>query len=392
MMRQGRWPASQRNEVHAQRPLLSRRRGHDGVTIPSDIGRLADYERHAAACLGPDTWRHIQEGADRDLTVAANRAAFDQLRLIPRTMADLRGGSTAIQLFGRRHAVPILLAPLAYQRIAHFEGELASARAAMALETGMVVSTLSSVPLEEVATAATQAAVDLGTPAAPLWFQLYLQADRGHSAELVRRAETAGYEAIVLTVDASIKRSSFVLPEGIDAANLRGLPRLTQTSVAGARILFGTPLVDAAPRWEDLVWLRALTRLPLILKGVLSPEDGRRAVELGCDAVIVSNHGGRVLDGVVTPVEMMPAMVDAVQGRVPLLLDGGVRRGTDVVKALALGASAVLVGRPQMHALAVAGMAGVAHMLHILRTELEVAMAQTGCATPGAIVGDRMRR
>ncbi len=357
-----------------------------GVTIPADIGSLADYERHAAACLTPDAWRHIQEGAD----AGGNRAAFDALRLLPRVMTDLRGGDTEIELFGRRHAVPILFAPIAYQRIAHPEGEHASARAATALGTGMVVSTLSSVPLEEVAAAARQAAADLNAASAPLWFQLYLQPDRAQSAALVRRAEAAGYEAIVLTVDAAIKRSSFTLPDGVDAANLRGLPRVSQTSVAGGRILFGTPLVEAAPRWEDLAWLRALTRLPLILKGVLSPDDALRAIDFGCDGVIVSDHGGRVLAGLASPVAMLPAIAEAVQGRVPLLLDGGVRSGSDVVKALALGASAVLVGRPQMHALAVAGMAGVAHMLHMLRAELEFAMAQIGCATPAAIGRDRL--
>lgn len=326
------------------------------------------------------------------LSHASNRAIFDALRLVPRVMTDLRDGGTAIELLGRRHSSPILLAPVAYQRIAHPDGELATVRAAMALGTGLVLSTLSSVSLEDVSAAAKEAADGLRTPAAPLWFQLYLQENRACSAELVLRAETAGYDAIVLTVDAPIKRSSFTLPEGVDAANLRGMSRLTQTAVAGGRILFGTPLIEAAPRWQDLIWLRALTRLPLLVKGVLSADDARRAIDLGCDGVIVSNHGGRVLDGLVSPMEMMPAIVEAVAGRVPLLLDGDVRRGTDVIKALALGASAVLVGRPQFHGLAVAGMSGVAHLLHILRTELEVAMAQIGCATPSDIGPDRLRR
>ena len=264
------------------------------MTISADILQLADYERHAAARLTPDAWCHIQEGVDRD-TMQGNRASFDRLRFVPRVMTDLRVGSTGIDLFGARHATPIMLAPLAYQRIAHPDGELATVRAAMALETGMVVSTLSSVSLEEIATAARQATVELQTSPAPLWFQLYLQPDRGCSIELVQRAEAAGYAAIVLTVDAAIKRSGFILPEGVDAANLRGMATIRQTSVPGGRIVFGTPLIDAAPRWEDLRWLRALTRLPIILKGVLSPDDARRAIELGCDGVIVSNHGGRVL-------------------------------------------------------------------------------------------------
>jgi 4-hydroxymandelate oxidase len=351
------------------------------AAIPPGLQTLDDYERQAARHMPADSWEHLQGGSGSGITLADNRAAFDRIRLLPRMLQDLRGGTTAIELFGRRHATPILLAPLAYQRLAHTEGELAVVRAAMAMAVGTVVSTLSSVPLEDIATAGRNAAQELGSAPAPLWFQLYLQEDSGWSAELVSRAEAAGYEAIVLTVDASIKRSDFILPPGIDAANLRGMPRLRQTSVPQGRILFGTPLADAAPGWGDLAWLRTRTSLPLILKGVLAAEDARRAVAAGVDGLIVSNHGGRVLDGLPSALDVMPNIVDAVMGQVPLLLDGGVRSGTDIVKALALGASAVLIGRPQMHGLAVAGMAGVAHIAHILRAELELAMAQLGCRT-----------
>ena len=351
------------------------------AAIPAGLQTLDDYERQAPRHMPADSWDHLQGGAGRDITLADNRAAFDRIRLLPRMLQDLRGGTTAIELFGRRHEAPILLAPLAYQRLAHPEGELAVVRAAMAMAVGTVVSTLSSVPLEDIATAGRNAAEELGSAPAPIWFQLYLQEDRGWSAELVSRAEAAGYEAIVLTVDASIKRSDFILPPGIDAANLRGMPRLRQTSAPQGRILFGTPLADAAPGWDDLAWLRTRTSLPLVVKGVLATEDARRAVAAGVDGLIVSNHGGRVLDGLPSALDVMPDIVDAVMGQVPLLLDGGVRSGTDIVKALALGASAVLIGRPQMHGLAVAGMPGVAHIAHILRAELELAMAQLGCRT-----------
>ena len=354
-----------------------------GGHLIADLTSLDDYERRAATLLPPETWRHIQSGADRELTLAANRAAFDRLSLLPRTLVDLRGGSTALDLFGRRHAAPIMLAPVAYQRLAHPDGELATVSAATALATGMIVSTLSSVTIEDIAATGRQ----LGD--APLWFQLYLQEDRGWSAELVRRAEAAGYEAIVLTVDASIKRSSFVLPEGVEAANLRGMPRRPHTTTAGGAILFGTPLLDAAPRWKDLAWLRSLTRLPLLVKGLLAPADARLAIEHGADGIIVSNHGGRVLDGLPSPLEVMPAMVDAARG-VPLLLDGGIRSGTDVVKALAMGARAVLIGRPQYHGLAVAGIAGVAHVLHMLRAELELTMIQIGCPMLADMTRDRL--
>jgi 4-hydroxymandelate oxidase len=351
------------------------------TAIPPDLRSVADYEERARHHIDPAAWEHLQGGAGAGLTLIENRAAFDRLRLLPRILADLTGGSTAIELFGRSHATPILLAPLAYQRLAHPDGELATVRAATAMEIGMVASTLSSVTLEEIAGAGRSAARELGSDPAPLWFQLYLQEDRGWTTDLVRRAEVAGYDAIVLTVDASIKRSDFTLPAGVEAANLRGLPGLRQTSMPQGRILFGTPLADAAPGWEDLAWLRSLTSLPLIVKGVLAAEDARLAVAAGADGLIISNHGGRVLDGLPSALEVMPGMIDAVGGKVPLLLDGGVRGGTDIAKALALGAAAVLIGRPQMHALAVAGMAGVAHMLHILRAELELAMAQLGCRT-----------
>lgn len=352
--------------------------------IPGDIACAADYERHAVHHVQAQAWHHIQGGADQNLTLAHNRKVFDQLRLLPQPIADVRAGHTRIHLLGHDLSSPLLLAPVAYQRLVHVEGELAMVRAAMALETGMVVSTLSSYTLEEIAQAGRCAAEEMGHRA-PRWFQLYLQADRVHSLQLLQRAQAAGYTAIVWTVDASIKRSGFPLPDGVEAANLRGMPVSRHTSPLQGPILFGTPGIQQAPTWDDLRWLRAHTTLPLIVKGVLSAAQARQAVALGADAVIVSNHGGRVLDGVVSPMEVLPHIVQAVGGQVPVLLDSGVRYGTDVVKALALGASAVLVGRPAMHALATAGLLGVAHLLHLLRAELELAMAHLGCATVAEI-------
>lgn len=359
------------------------------AAIPADLRSLADYERRAVDHFEGDAWHHVQSGSDAGLTLSDNRSQFDDLRFVPRMLRDLSGGSTALDLFGRRHAAPILLAPLAYHRLAHPSGEIASIQAATALDTTMVVSTLSSIPLEAIADAARAAAGELSRALPPLWFQLYFQPDRAHSLELVRRAEAAGYEVLVVTVDAAIKRSEFTLPDGVTAANLSAFPRTTQRSEAARdRIVFGTPLADAAPTWADIDWLRSETRLPIVIKGLLSVEDARLALQHGANGIVVSNHGGRVTDGLVTPMAALPRMVEAVEGKVPLLLDGGVRHGTDVLKALALGASAVMVGRPQLHALAVAGMPGVAHMLHILRAEFELAMAQTGCASLAAIDGD----
>lgn len=348
--------------------------------IPADIRCAADYERHAIHHIAAQAWQHIQSGADQNLTLAHNRAALDALRLVPQPVADLRHAHTRIELLGQTLASPLLLAPVAYQRLVHPEGELATVRAAMALQTGMVVSTLSSFTLEEIAQAGQAAATEMGH-STPRWFQLYMQPAREHSLQLIRRAEAAGYTAIVWTVDASIKRSGFALPHGVEAANLRGMPSTQHTPPLLGPILFGTPLMPQIPTWDDLRWLRAQTQLPIIVKGILSPAQAQQAVDLGADALIVSNHGGRVLDGVVSPIEVLPAIAQAVQGQVPLLLDSGVRHGTDVVKALALGASAALIGRPQLYALATAGLVGVAHLLHLLRAELELTMAQLGCAT-----------
>lgn len=348
--------------------------------IPADIRCAADYERHAIHHIEAQAWQHIQSGADQNLTLAHNRAALDALRLVPQPVADLRHAHTSIELLGQTLASPLLLAPVAYQRLVHPEGELATVRAAMALQTGMVVSTLSSFTLEEIAQAGQAAATEMGH-STPRWFQLYMQPAREHSLQLIRRAEAAGYTAIVWTVDASIKRSGFALPHGVEAANLRGMPSTQHTPPLLGPILFGTPLMQQTPTWDDLRWLRAQTQLPIIVKGILSPAQAQQAVDLGADALIVSNHGGRVLDGVVSPIEVLPAIAQAVQGQVPLLLDSGVRHGTDVVKALALGASAALIGRPQLYALATAGLVGVAHLLHLLRAELELTMAQLGCAT-----------
>ncbi|MDH0050525.1 alpha-hydroxy acid oxidase [Comamonas terrigena] len=356
----------------AVQPTLSR--------IPSGIGALADYARQARHHIEAHAWAHIESGCDQAHALAHNRQALDGIRLLPEPLPDLSQAHTGLQLLGQAFDWPVLLAPVAYHRLAHPEGEIASVRAAMAMRTGMVVSTLSSYTLEEIAQAAAAAFLELSRTA-PLWFQLYSQPDRQHTLSLVRRAEAAGYQALVWTVDANIKRSGYPLPPGVEAVNLRGMPQPQQTGdLMDDHILFGTPLATGAPRWSDLEWLRAHTHLPLIVKGILSPRAARQAVALGADAIVVSNHGGRVLDAAVSPIDVLADVRQAVGPQLPLLLDSGIRQGTDVLKALALGANAVLIGRPQLHSLAVAGTLGTAHMLYLLRSELELAMAQTGCA------------
>lgn len=339
---------------------------------------LADYERLALERLDPQVLAYLEGGAADEITLRENRAAFERIRLNPRVLPDLKGAHAGLTLLGLDLPHPILVAPTAFHRLAHPDGECATAQGAGAVGAVMVVSTQASLAVEDIAAAAT----------APLWFQLYMQADRAATLYLVRRAMAAGYGALVVTVDAPVslrnreQRAGFRLPAGVEAVNLAGLPPLPAPPPAaiGDIPLFNGAL-DGLPSWADLAWLRAACDLPILLKGILNPEDARRAVEMGMDGVIVSNHGGRILDTVPATIEALPFVVEAVAGAVPVLVDGGIRRGTDILKALALGAKAVLIGRPCLHGLAAAGAPGVAHVLHLLRAELEVAMALTGRGT-----------
>ncbi|MFP8777650.1 alpha-hydroxy-acid oxidizing protein [Hydrogenophaga sp. RWCD_12] len=339
---------------------------------------LADHERLAQQGMEPGAWAYLCGGAADEITLRENREAWQRLQLRPRVLQPLAGGHTRLTLLGRTQAHPILVAPMAYQRLAHPQGELASALASAVLGAGYVLSTQASVLLEEVAP------LVLGEPArGPLWFQLYLQSARDDTLSLVRRAEAAGFEALVLTVDAPVqgardreRRAGFQLPPGIAAVNLP--PPVQRPDTRGS--LFDT-LLRSSPTWEDLAWLRGQTTLPILLKGITHPDDARLAVEHGVAGLIVSNHGGRTLDTMPATATLLPDIVAAVGGRVPVLVDGGIRRGTDVFKALALGASAVLVGRPVLHGLASGGAHGVAHVLRLLIDELEVAMALCGCRT-----------
>lgn len=342
--------------------------------IPADLVSLEDYAAYARPRMSEAAWAYLSGGAADELTLAENRHAFDRLRLRPRVLADLRQADTGLELLGQRLAHPILLAPVASQRLFHAQAEYATLQAAALLEAPMVVSTQASVSLEALA--------EQG--GAPLWFQLYVQPDRAFTAQLVRRVQAAGYRALVVTVDAPVagvrnreQRAGFHLQPPCEAPNLAGMRLPPLKMEAG---LFGSGLLEGAARWEDIAWLREQSDLPILLKGILTGEDAQRALAVGVDGLIVSNHGGRTLDGVPATIEVLPEVIAAVQGRVPVLLDGGVRRGTDVLKALALGARAVLIGRPYVYGLATAGALGVAHVLRTLREELEVAMALSGRA------------
>ena len=351
--------------------------------LPEGVVSLSDHENHAQRVLGDATWAYFHGGAADEITLRANSQVWQNLALLPRVLRPLAGGHTRTTLLGRTLAHPILVAPMAYQRLAHPDGELATALAASALGAGLVLSTQASTPLEAVAQLVLSEQ-DRG----PLWFQLYLQPDRGFTRTLIQRAEAAGFEALVLTVDAPVqgardreRRAGFKLPPGISAVNLQDMTVPTPTRLLPGQSELFDGLLTHAPTWEDVAWLQEQTRLPVLLKGITHPADAQQARSLNVAGLIVSNHGGRTLDTVPATAALLPAIAQAVGGELPLLVDGGIRRGTDVLKAIALGATAVLVGRPVIHGLANAGASGVAHVLRLLRDELEIAMALTGCRT-----------
>ncbi|HSB95079.1 MAG TPA: alpha-hydroxy acid oxidase [Spongiibacteraceae bacterium] len=352
-------------------------------TIPREIAAATDYERFARERLDDNAWEFLSAGAADEITLRDNRAAFDRLRLKSRVLRDVRGGHTRLELFGRTLEHPILLAPVGYQKLFHPHGELASALGAQVMGAPLVVSTLASSKLE-----------DIAATGGALWFQLYFQAQPTDTLSLVQRAEACGCRALVVTVDAPLagirnreQRVGFHLPQVIAAINLTDLPLQAmqpQPANSNGNAVFDG-LMANAPTWKDIAWLASVTRLPIVVKGILDPDDALLAIQHGASGIIVSNHGGRILDTLPASIDALPAVIAAVNGRIPVLLDGGIRRGSDIFKAIALGASAVLIGRPYIHALATAGALGVAHVLRTLREEFEVTMALTGCSTLAAI-------
>ncbi len=342
---------------------------------PADVETASDYRSHARERLEPSVWRYLQDGAGEDTGLRANTQAFEAIKLMPRPLADVRGGSTRIRLLNQELAHPILLAPVAYQRLFHPDGECAAAMAAVAQAGQMVVSSLASQELEQIAEAADHS----------LWFQLYWQGDRPRTLKLLKRAVSAGYGTLMFTVDAPVKQAALSLPAGVSAVNLDPALPMPAGSPEHSTVFDGW--MARAPTWDDVAWLRDQMGLPLVLKGILDPRDAERAIGLGCDGLVVSSHGGRVLASAPGSLSALPAVLGAVAGRVPVLLDSGVRHGGDVCKALALGASAVMIGRPYIWGLATAGAMGVAHVIRLMRDEMEMTMALTGCANLAALPG-----
>lgn len=346
---------------------------------------LFEYESLAKQYLSQMAFDYYSSGAVDELTLRYNRAACDRYQLRPRMMIDVSQRDLSVSILGQSLPMPILIAPMAFQCLAHPEGEVATAKAAQELGAVMVLSTLSTQSLEAVARE---------KKAIPQWFQLYIHKDRSLTLNLIERAETAGFSALCLTVDAPYlgqrerdRHNQFTLPQGLKLANLTciaGLEIPNNEDESGLFTYFAKQ-IDPSVTWKDLEWLRSLTNLPIIVKGILRGDDAKKALDYGAQGIVVSNHGGRQLDGAIASLDALPEIVEAVGERVDVLVDGGFRRGTDVLKALALGAKAVLIGRPILWGLAVNGKMGVSHVLELLRNELDLAMALSGCPTIGDI-------
>jgi 4-hydroxymandelate oxidase len=335
---------------------------------------LAEVAEAARRRLDPAYWDFFAGGAGDERTVRGNEEAFARRAIVPRVLRGVGARDLRIELFGAGLDMPVLLAPTAFHRLAHPDGETATARAAAEAGTVMVVSMAATQPIEQIA-----------ATGALLWFQLYPQPDLAFTAAVVRRVEAAGCRALVVTADSPVfgrrerdlRHGFLALPDGLACENMRD----------GGGVLRDIAM-EAELSWDRIAWLRERTSLPIVLKGVLHPADARLAVEHGVDALLVSNHGGRQLDGAVATLDALPAIVDAAGGRLPILLDGGIRRGTDVLTALALGADAVAIGRPVVWGLAMGGTAGVRHVLELLRAELDHALALAGATRPGDLTAD----
>jgi 4-hydroxymandelate oxidase len=341
---------------------------------------VMQFEPLARPHLSQMAYDYVRSGGADEITMRENRAGFERLKLSPSVLVDVSKIDTRVNLFGGEFESPILLAPVAYHRLYHAEGEIGTAQGASAAGAGFVISTFTTTAIDEIARNTKR----------PIWFQLYVQRGREFTKDMVQRAVASGCKAVCLTVDTPVLGNrygqlSFGLPKELECVHMRGLITLSGPGVSQAtqghktqRAGIYDTIFDPSFNWSDLEWLRSVAGVPVILKGVLSAEDGKRAVERGADGVIVSNHGGRNLDTVPATIDALPRVVEAVAGRIPVMLDSGIRRGTDVLMALALGAKAVFIGRPYIYGLAAGGGKGVERVITILRDELERAMALTG--------------
>ncbi len=348
--------------------------------IPAHLQTIADYEKQAELHLSHMVWQYLQGGSMDEHSVRGNLSQFEQIQLLPRMLRDLTQGHTQIEILGQRFPHPIFVAPIGHQQQFHPDAEAATALAAEVLGSNMILSTFTNTDMRE---------LKQGNPFK--WFQLYWQGEREKSLSLVKMAEAHGFKAIVVTVDSPHsgirdreRHAFFELPKyEPQPHHFIQQPQSKQNE----HPLF-QGLMKIAPTWADILWLSQNTSLPIILKGIVSPHDAELALQHGVQGIIVSNHGGRVLDGCIPPLIALELIKKVVPQDFPVLYDGGIRRGSDVFKAIALGASAVLVGRPCIYGLATAGALGVAHVLKILKEEFEITMALMGTATVDEINKD----
>lgn len=339
---------------------------------------LFDFESLAKEKLSQMAYDYYASGACDEITLKRNHTAYDEIFLKYRVLVDVSKRNLSTHILGQKISFPVMIAPTAFHRLAHSEGEIATAKAASSEGTIMILSTLSNTSVEEV----------VKSSAGPVWFQLYVYKDREATKELIQRAENAGCKAIVLTVDAPLigirerdVRNEFKLPEGLSVKNMSasGLEKVGGSENNSGLAEYFSSMLDQSLNWKDIEWLRSVTKLPVILKGIACKEDAELAVKNGADGIVVSNHGGRQLDTCRPTIEVLPEVSDAVSGKTVIMIDGGVRRGTDVIKALALGAQSVLLGRPVLWGLAYDGENGVKRVLQLLRQEVDLAMALCGC-------------
>ncbi len=355
-------------------------------------------EVRARESLDADAFGYVAGGAGSEDTMRANREAFRRWRIVPRMLVDVEHRDLSVDMLGARLAAPVLLAPIGVQGILHADGELAVARAAAATGVPLILSGVSSFTIEEVAAA---------NGAGRRWYQLYWPRDRDVARSFVARAEAAGYGGIVVTLDTRMLAwrprdlangyLPFLRAAGLasylsDPVFRAELPVPPEQDVRPAVARFLAIFSDPSVTWTDLAFLRESTRLPLVLKGILRPDDARRAIDHGADAIVVSNHGGRQVDGAIAALDALPDVVDAVGGVVPVLFDSGIRTGADAFKAMALGARAVLLGRPYAWGLAVGGQRGVDHVLRSFLAELDLTLALSGYASLADVDRDALRR
>ncbi len=362
----------------------ARKKEKDDIPTPQPPGpvNVDDFRLRAQARLPKATFDYVTTGSADEITLRENVAAFQRLKVLPPLLTGVARADPSTVVLKQRISFPVMLAPVAAQRLYDPQGALAAARAAAAAGTLFAVSSSAGNSVEEIAAASK----------GPKWFQLYVPRDRAVARKLVERVERAGYQAVIVTVDLgewkdADHRNRFALPRHMLLEHLRdvGFEEVTDRMSDQELAAFNERAWDLTFGWDFFDWLRSVTKLPLVIKGVLRPEDAKKAVAIGLDGVIVSNHGGRKLDGMPASIDMLPGVVEAVGGRAEVYLDGGIRRGTDVLKALALGAKAVLVGRPYAWALAAGGEEGVRKVLDILREEFVNALVTTGCARTGDV-------